>query len=869
MAGKDFETVQQELRGRFAAPLPEFYKRRIVFWYDPDREYEDLLDGLELDGVKLLRLNGRNTFAAKKLLCHDDTASNYLVYQPQSFERKDDDWMLNIELYSEPFHADRISTWIREMGLGDDPETRIIVRRYRKFFSAQAHRTAVAGMRRKLSRVTQLHIAVMAAICGCREPRYQDVLRTVLSAGMNAMENKVYNELVNFGADSTFKALTTQATGFVFDDDNLDFAALAAHILLTAVSRAMHRDNLAGLESLISVPHQSFCYDFTADWLHSGDAGALYNIAREVEYQMSLAEYFARFELDELTAVECFPCVNECILSSLLRDVEGDIVDVDLIKNTSVKRRAMAWYGGFECYYDGLVQIAEMQQFSLEHADGFHTVEPQKIWREYTEDYYRMDTYYRRFNISFRQSLQVSNPQLDDLFKAAADRAEGLYTHWFLDALNENWTNAAAENLEKYGYIPGIPQQTDFYVEKVRGCENRIYVIISDALRFEVAATLAEQLRRETQSKVSLSSCEALFPTITKFGMAALLPHRKLEAVEKAAGQLGVLADGVQTDAGYRDRILKNANVKSVALKYDNLVGMKRAERSALVKGMEVVYIYHDEIDAASHVSDSDVFPACGSAISEIKNIVRIIANEFGGTKIIITADHGFLYTRSPLSEDDKVDKSTPSEQDVEIDRRYLITEKGAKPEYLLPVKFLDEKYDAFAARECVRIKKKGGGLNFVHGGISLQEMVVPVIEYHYLRNDSLAYRRNKEKYDTKPVELQLLSSGRKLYNLIFSLNFFQREPVGDNRSAAVYRLYFVDNLGQQISDVCRVIADSNSPDHKQRVYRCGFNLKPRQYVSSESYFLVIADENDKKRIPTREEFQIEVSFADDFGFDL
>ena len=72
----------------------------------------------------------------------------------------------------------------------------------------------------------------------------------------------------------------------------------------------------------------------------------------------------------------------------------------------------------------------------------------------------------------------------------------------------------------------------------------------------------------------------------------------------------------------------------------------------------------------------------------------------------------------------------------------------------MLPVKFMDDGYDAFSPRESVRIKKKGGGLNFVHGGISLQEMVVPVIEYHYLRNDSKAYQRNKAKYDTKPVEV-------------------------------------------------------------------------------------------------------------------
>lgn len=50
-------------------------------------------------------------------------------------------------------------------------------------------------------------------------------------------------------------------------------------------------------------------------------------------------------------------------------------------------------------------------------------------------------------------------------------------------------------------------------------------------------------------------------------------------------------------------------------------------------------------------------FPACDDAIDEIKNLVRIIVNEFGGTKIYITADHGFLYTYNPLTENDKVDQ--------------------------------------------------------------------------------------------------------------------------------------------------------------------------------------------------------------------
>ena len=242
--------------------------------------------------------------------------------------------------------------------------------------------------------------------------------------------------------------------------------------------------------------------------------------------------------------------------------------------------------------------------------------------------------------------------------------------------------------------------------------------------------------------------------------------------------------------------------------------------------------------------------------------------NEFGGTNILITADHGFLYTYSPLSEDGKVDKTTPSDQDVEIDRRYLITRAGAKPDFLLPIKFIgtDAGYEAWAPRENVRIKKKGGGLNFVHGGISLQEMVVPVVEYQFLRSSTKAYQRNKDEIDTKPVTVSLLSAGRKISNMIFSLNFYQKEAVGGNREAATYLLYFTDASGQKISDTQEIIADKTSENAQDRTFRCSFNLKQLKYSNTETYYLVIADENGMQ--VQREEFQIDIAFAvDEFDF--
>ena len=864
----DTEKIIQELRRRFAAPLPEFYQRRIIFWYDEERAFEDQIGDLSLDGVKLLVLTGNNTFAAKKLLCEDDTTSNYLVYDPRPYMKDDDNWLINVQLYSEEFRADLNSIWMDEMGLPATAVVRSQVKRYNKFFRLKKHREAVQKLKSDIATAAQMHLAVMAVLAGCSDRQPDQIIKAILCAGLDRDTNSIYQSFVTYGADKAFWVMVSQATGYQEGDDG-HLGHLLTHIQLTAATRTMHQDLLAGLDGMISTPHQAYCYDFVSDWLHSDDKAQLYELARYAEAEARLSQRFAGLTVEDLADTECFPCIDECILTALMKEIRNQIIPVDKIRYAAEKRRTTAWYGRVSCYYEGLVQVANMQAFYLEHSAGFHTVDPQTVWKEYTSDYYRMDQSYRQFHLCFQRSLKESNPDLDDLFKSVTEQVEGLYTHWFLDGLGQNWTTACAENLEQYGRILEIPQQEDFYNTRIRPADNRIYVIVSDAFRYEVAAALAEDLQREMQCKVSLSSCEGLFPTVTKFGMAALLPHKKLSAVLRENGTLAVLADGQPTDAGYRDGILKSANPNSVALKYDDLIVLKREERQALVRGMDVVYIYHDAVDKASHTSDSAVFTACDEAISQIKNMMKIIVNSFGGTNILVTADHGFIYTYSPLREDDKVDRTTPSHQDVEVDRRYLIVQKGVRPDYLLPVKFMDQAsgFDAYAPRDYVRIKKKGGGLNFVHGGISLQEMVVPVLEFQYLRNSYKAYQRNRDKIDTKPVAISLLSANRKISNMIFSLNFYQKEAVGGNREAAQYLVYFVDANGEKISDVNKIIADKTSADGQERTFRCNFSLRSKQYSNRASYFLVIADESGLQP-PVKEEFQIDIAFAvDDFQF--
>lgn len=858
----DIEKVEQDLNKRFAKPLPEFYKRRIIVWYDEDREFESELENLNLSNAKIISLTGSNSFYVKKTLCYDDTESNYLLYRPISYAENDDNPLLDIELYSEDFRADIISMYQKEIGITDAPEYRKIIKNYKKFFGAKERRQRLSSLSQYIEKASELRLAIMAAICRLQDINRNDIIRTVLEAGFDSDANVIYQEMINYNAQDEFWNLAQRVTGY--DEQNQSLEDLTVHILLTALSRTLNEEYLSGLERYISFAHQAYCYDLVSDWIAFGNAKTLFEYARNIEKTLRLRGKFIKLEIEDIYTTECFPCIDECILTKLMNEIKIGVIDTDRIRDAVVKRRTCAWYGRVKCYYEGILQIANMHEFYKEYPIGFHTIEPEKFWKEYTSEYYKMDTYYRKYHLQFDESINNYNPELHDLFNEVTNAAESIYKNWFLKLLGEGWTNACEDNLKEYGYIPSLIRQENFYSSKIKNADSRIYVIISDALRYEVAAQLSEELQRETRSIVTLESMQGIFPTITKFGMAALLPHKELAAKYKN-DKITVLADGSLTESNYRDKILKNANPNSVALSYKDIVTGSTADRNAMTKGMDVVYIYHDTIDNAAHSSDTKVFSACDSAISEIKNAINVIVNVFGGTNIIITSDHGFLYTYSPLTEEDKVSSESFKGQHKEIARRYAICEHDATPDYLMPVKFLHGKteFSAFTPKENVRIKINGGGLNFVHGGTSLQEMVIPIIEYRNLRTTSKEYKNNKEKYDTKPVTICLLSAIRKVSNMVFSLNFYQKDAVCANREAANYSIYFINENGKQISDIQRVIADNENENGQERTFRCTFNLKSISYRNTDTYYLVIRGENGNEFFE-RYEFQIDIPFSAD-----
>ena len=306
--------IEKTLQERFNAPLQENYTRRIIFWQDPEGEFSSLVDELCLENVKILKLTGTNNFAAKMLLSETDTQSNYLVYNPISYSDIRDNWLLDIELYSEEFRADLLSIRMQSLGMSDTPQMRKAMKSYSKFFENKERVAKLTAFKSNYSNAGQLHIDILAVLAGTSVNTAPGVIRTILMGGLDIENNEAITNIKKFGNESVLWEMIDRYTGYVHDPDQVSLVALASHILITTLSMTMKASCLNGLEKLISEPHQQRCYDLINEWMHSEDDDELYEIARDVEDHHRLVKRFDSLDVQELLNSECFPCINECIL---------------------------------------------------------------------------------------------------------------------------------------------------------------------------------------------------------------------------------------------------------------------------------------------------------------------------------------------------------------------------------------------------------------------------------------------------------------------------------------------------------------------------------------------------------------------------
>ena len=89
-----------------------------------------------------------------------------------------------------------------------------------------------------------------------------------------------------------------------------------------------------------------------------------------------------------------------------------------------------------------------------------------------------------------------------------------------------------------------------------------------------------------------------------------------------------------------------------------------------------------------------------------------------------------------------------------------------------------------------------------------------------------------------------LVSLVQKITNLITNLDFIQSDPVSDVVKKAKYKLYFISDNNEKISNENIYIADKRDEDVQKRLFRMRFTLKNKKYDKDRKYYLVAYDES-------------------------
>ncbi len=191
--------------------------------------------------------------------------------------------------------------------------------------------------------------------------------------------------------------------------------------------------------------------------------------------------------------------------------------------------------------------------------------------------------------------------------------------------IDKKYKNVITQHINFFGTKDRI--QKFFALEIEHFYENLIKIGIMSVIcnvantSFEVGMALFEMLQADEKCKeVNFPSMQSMLPSSTRLGMSASLPRTRIEMNE----EFKTLVDGKERhDLKSREEVLKTPNKNSKAIRFDEVKSIKDARK--IIKGQEVVYMYHDQIDARGDklVTENEVFVACEEAIAEIYAMIK------------------------------------------------------------------------------------------------------------------------------------------------------------------------------------------------------------------------------------------------------
>lgn len=786
------------MENRITQALSKLFERhRIVFWYDAKQELRGDFEALDLPGIKKLELTN-NEFGIKYRILRRESSQKFLLYREGPQPADLDNWLLDVQLGHGEFRTDQVGIWLAELELGLDFSD--VVEAHAEFFRAIKRKNSLKKILQPDDTKGRIRLK-MLAVCAGSEPRVDAVLENLLQELASGQENKI--KLVDRCSLKPFLwDQMTRCYGYKSDNPGIrDFV-----IELFKSCYAMSTDGQVRLSGDALV--------FLKRWKDSRQFEKSFEkLSDECATVLGIEQDLAGRDFRELLELDYFRLIDQKIISDLVRAVAERSVSSGDVTLWVRQRRQGHWYLEYSHLYEAIDVAAQFV-----HLLGTVKITMDSLTegiQRYSGNWYQLDQLYRKFIWHVRISGQAS------LMSELIDGIENLYSNNYLLKLGDRF-QSVVDAVSRWDGSP-VPLQRNFFKRWIHPFlhkGNKVCVIISDGMRYEIGDELLSLIRREDRYSAELEAVLAMLPSYTQLGMAALLPNRELAIVDNETGSVRVDGISSQGMAG-RIKILGQAgSFRATACKADELMAMKGDDCRALIRDHDVIYIFHNRIDATGDKRESEerVFEAVEESLQELIRLIKKLTGA-NANNLLVTSDHGFIYQNRAIEESDFSGNSAEGDHVLFRDRRFVLGiglgEVPGLRRFTSKQLGLAGEVEVQIPKSINRLRLKGSGSRFVHGGASLQEVVIPLLRIN-----------KKRKSDITSVEVEILrGTSSVITSGQLAVVLYQTGSVDDKIQPRILRAGMYTEAGGLISDCHDLTFDLTSENPRERELQVRFIL--------------------------------------------
>ncbi|MCI0485801.1 MAG: PglZ domain-containing protein [Blastocatellia bacterium] len=710
--------------------------RRLVLWFDPEKHYSDIVDNLSLPNTKIARYEG-SFFALRneiEPLMGAASPPRLVIYVPMDHEATHNA-LIEAEVagvvmkpgQQPPARNTRLSIIARNALkpiVGEETATSI----EKQVEAGKLGLDDLNKLAEKGEGITKGVVSVIFETGNPQEVALAFLSKESLDAKINSRE--AARELAVL-LESAFEVELP-------DGESLDDwrARLARHILaadLIVNLRGEIPSQLATVKIASRPAARESCVTLTRNWRFKRDLGESY-VAHSLRVAKELGLQALDFNQDQIAGVETFLEVERM----LQRHIEAALSDraTDELVETAKNRQSGFWSeqmpdvqarwaltgvcGQLMIEADRIEK--EIKNSSPEVGDIFNAyTESDRPWSLLDRHHRHMERRYHNFDFD----LNESHKALEQLILKARSRYMEVAS-----AMAEHFLRSYQKNRFR---MPGALRQVEIFEKKVKPqvAEEKTAYVWVDALRYEMACELAETLSPEFDVKIEPAI--ATVPTITEIGMAALLPGAQESPgiAPVAKSKLGFEIKGtIIKDRKDRVKFLKaNADAEVFDAKLDDLLPKPKKRIQDGIRDAGLVLVTSQEIDSLGEEENLHLARRyMDDVLHQLGRGIRTLRKE-GVKAIIIAADHGYLFG-DELESGMKID--APGGDTADLHRRVWVGRGGtADPSYLrarLSDFGLGGELEIAAPWNFGCFKVQAGAKAYFHGGLSPQELIIPVI---------------------------------------------------------------------------------------------------------------------------------------------